>query len=193
MESKNQVREYGMRKEHRIMRLLFVGDSLIEFFDWETRFAGHEVFNFGVAGETVEGLGRRLATITSKVSSPDFVFIMTGINNLAMDDRDFTIPYASVIERLKHAYPSARIVIHSLLPARTPFLANSEIRAMNKELSALAEREQIAYEDLYPLFLDAHGDADPLCLLEDGVHLSDEGYRIWAARIEEVIKNTADR
>ena len=170
------------------MRLLFIGDSLIEFFDWAGRFAAHEVHNFGIAGETAEGLHRRLDTIIGKVSSPDFVFIMTGINNLSMDDRGFVKTYAAIIARLKSRYPAARIFVHSLLPVCYPFIPNNEIRAMNKELRALAEREAVGYVDIHPLFLDKSGEPIASCFEEDGVHLSDEGYRIWSARIEEIIR-----
>ena len=172
------------------MRLLFIGDSLIEFFDWETRFAGHEVYNFGVAGETVEGLYSRLPGIIAKVPLPDFIFVMSGINNLAMEDRAFIKPYGSLIERLKRAWPSAHIYIHSLLPVGTPFLSNDDVREMNSELRALAARERVGYADVHSLFLDEIGTPNASCLLEDGVHLSDEGYRVWSARIEEIIVRT---
>jgi len=36
--------------------ILFIGDSLTEFFDWQKRFPGHKVVNLGSAGETVETL-----------------------------------------------------------------------------------------------------------------------------------------
>jgi lysophospholipase L1-like esterase len=173
------------------MRLLFIGDSLIEFFDWEARFREHEVFNFGVAGETVEGLLQRLDTIVAGVSSPDFVFIMSGINNLAMDDKDFPGIYAVVVDRLKDAYPSTRIFIHSLLPVLTPFLRNDEIREMNGELRSIAEKKGVDYEDIHSLFLDEKGDPKASFLLEDGVHLSDEGYRIWVSRIEEIVRRNS--
>ena len=173
------------------MRLLFIGDSLIEFFNWAGRFAAHEVSNFGIAGETAEGLYRRLDTIIGMVSSPDFVFIMTGINNLSMDDRGFGKTYTAIIARLKTRYPAARLFVHSLLPVCYPFIPNDEIRAMNKELRALTEQEAVGYVDIHPLFLDESGEPKASCFEEDGVHLSDEGYRIWSARIEEIISKTA--
>jgi len=37
-----------------------MGDSLIEFFNWQERFPDREVFNYGIAGETAEGLLARL-------------------------------------------------------------------------------------------------------------------------------------
>jgi lysophospholipase L1-like esterase len=175
------------------MRLLFIGDSLIEFFDWGRRFAACEVYNFGLAGETVEGLNGRLGSIIAKVPSADFVFVMTGINNLAMDDRDFSNTYGTVIERLKDAYPSSGIFIHSLLPVRTPFLPNDEIRAMNMELRFLAEREAVGYVDIHSLFLDENGEPKASCFEEDGVHLSSEGYRIWSSKTEEIISGTSGR
>jgi lysophospholipase L1-like esterase len=170
--------------------LLFIGDSLIEFFDWGGRFTAHDVDNFGIAGETVEGLHRRLDTVIAEVSSPDYVFIMTGINNLSMDDRGFVKTYAAIIARLKTRYPAARIFLHSLLPVRYPFIPNDEIRAMNKELRGLAVREAVGYVDIHPLFLDERGEPKTSFFEEDGVHLSNEGYRIWSATIEEIVRHT---
>ena len=37
-------------------RFLFIGDSLVEFFNWQERFPDKKVYNFGSAGETAEGL-----------------------------------------------------------------------------------------------------------------------------------------
>ncbi len=66
------------------MRLLFIGDSLIEYFDWQERFPKNSVYNMGVAGETVEGLYARLQVVYLQLDTPDAIFIMSGINNLAM-------------------------------------------------------------------------------------------------------------
>jgi hypothetical protein len=38
------------------MNILFLGHSLIEFFDWQKRFPDHLAVNLGKAGESVEGL-----------------------------------------------------------------------------------------------------------------------------------------
>ena len=67
-------------------KLLFLGDSLIEYYDWAERFADYDVHNLGIAGETVEGLASRLGRILRELKAPDIVFIMSGINNMAMED-----------------------------------------------------------------------------------------------------------
>lgn len=173
------------------MRLLFIGDSLIEFYDWQRRFTGNEVFNYGIAGETVEGLYSRLQVVLNKISSPDFVFIMTGINNVAMGDRSFIKTYRKIVAEIKAKSPSAKIFIHSLLPVLLPFITNDEIREINIELRDMAERENVSYFDIHPVFLDASGSPRTSFLLDDGVHLSDEGYLAWSAEIEEQLLRKA--
>jgi len=64
---------HGERK----MRLLFIGDSLIEYFDWQERFPKNAVYNMGVAGETVEGLYARLPVIYTQLDVLDAIFIMS--------------------------------------------------------------------------------------------------------------------
>jgi lysophospholipase L1-like esterase len=96
-----------------------------------------------------------------------------------------------VVDRLKDAYPSTRIFIHSLLPVLTPFLRNDEIREMNGKLRSIAEKKEVDYEDINSLFLDEKGDPKESFLLEDGVHLSDEGYRIWVSRIEGIVRRNS--
>jgi lysophospholipase L1-like esterase len=73
------------------MNILFLGHSLIEFFDWQKRFPAHTVRNLGVAGESVEGLLSRLDGIIKTYPEADLIFIMTGINNIAMEDFDFLV------------------------------------------------------------------------------------------------------
>lgn len=177
----------GREDQGLTMRLLFIGDSLIEFFDWQSRLPGHEVDNRGVAGETVEGLQARLGTVLARTSAPDAVFIMTGINNLSMDDREFLDAYLRILVQLKQRYPSARIYINSLLPVLFPFISNDDVRAVNGQLRALATDTQVGYLDIHSLFLDDTGTPKAGLLLDDGVHLSNEGYAVWSAAIEETI------
>ncbi len=169
------------------MRLLFIGDSLIEFYDWQQRFPGHEVFNFGIAGETVEGLFARLLGVFEKVRDPDFVFIMTGINNMAMGDRGFPETYRNIIGRIKTKSLSSKIFVQSLLPVLFPFISNDDIRSVNRKLRKIAEEEKVYFLDIHAVFLDPSGAPKASYLLEDGVHLSDEGYRAWAAEIERLL------
>jgi len=169
------------------MKILFIGDSLIEYFDWAGRFPGHEVYNLGIGGETVEGLYRRLERVFSSMPAADMVFIMSGINNLSMGDTAFVDTYGKLLEAFALQYPSAKIFIHSLLPVNFPFVSNDDIRDMNRRLQALAEEKKVRYIDIHSRFLNDDGMPVASYLLDDGVHVSDEGYRIWSREIEKLL------
>ncbi len=169
------------------MKLLFIGDSLIEFYDWERRFPAQEVFNYGIAGETAEGLLSRLGGILHKVVNPDNVFIMTGINNMAMGERDFHGTYRKIIGLIKAKSPSSKIFVHSLLPVLFTFISNDDICEMNVKLRKMAEGEGVYFSDIHAAFVDSQGNPKKAYLLDDGVHLSEEGYKAWSAEIEKLL------
>ncbi len=170
------------------MDILFIGHSLIEFFDWQNRFPAHRVANLGVAGETVEGLLSRVEKITKESSSADLIFIMTGLNNVAMEDFEFFDSCRKMLDRLCTAYPSARIFIHSLLPTMVDFIADESIRNVNDSLKGLVEDTKVEFLDIYKLFIDEEGETVKEYLLDDGVHLSDKGYAVWAEALEGIIR-----
>ena len=170
------------------MRLLFIGDSLIEYFDWQERFPKDIVYNFGVSGETVEGLYARIEVIFSQIEEPDLVFIMSGINNLAMGDRTFVTTYRKIVRVLKERYPSSRIFAQSLLPVLFPWISNDDVRDMNRQLKKMAEEEDVSCLDIHSLFLDERGKPVKEYLLDDGVHVSEQGYRVWSREVEKHLK-----
>ncbi len=171
------------------MNILFLGHSLIEFFDWQARFPEHNVANLGVAGESVGGLLLRLESAIRKYPFADLIFIMTGINDIALDDYDFFNEYREIIKRLRTAYPETRIYVNSLLPVLVDFISNDSIRNVNNSLKKLAIDAGVEYLDIYRIFVDKDGSPVKDYLLDDGVHLSNKGYAVWSGEIERIIKS----
>ena len=167
-------------------QFLFIGDSLVEFFNWQMRFPDKKIFNFGSAGETAEGLLARLPYIIKRLESPDLVMIMTGTNNIAMEDYGFLFTYEKIIALLQKDYPHTTIVMTSLLPMDLFFLGEAVPR-VNKRLRDIATGKNIIYLDLYPLFLGK--DSKPISIYyeADRVHLSEKGYETWVRAIEDTV------
>jgi lysophospholipase L1-like esterase len=172
-------------------RFLFIGDSLIEFFNWQGRFPDKEVFNYGIAGETAEGLLARLPNIIDRVQSPGLVMIMTGINNVAMEDYGFLFTYEKIISRLRETYGQAIIAMTSLLPCDLFFLGDAVPR-VNRRLLDIAQNNNILLLDLYPLFIDENSRAVTSYFEADGVHLSADGYEVWARALENTVFPSLD-
>ena len=167
--------------------ILFIGDSLVEFFDWQKRFPGHTIANLGIAGETVEGLYSRIRKIIRQFPSPDLVLIMTGINNVATEDIGFLGSYRKIVEALSSAYPHARIVLHALLPTLLPWIPKEIIREVNRSVHKIAQETNTEVLDLHNRFVDPQGNPIKDYLLPDGVHLSEKGYARWAEVLTRII------
>jgi lysophospholipase L1-like esterase len=168
------------------LTIFFLGDSLTEFFDWQQRFDQHEVLNLGLAGETVQGLSARIRRIIGNASAPDVLFIMTGINNVVMDDYEILGQYRRILKSLKTAYPSTTIVIQSILPV-TMWGDNCKIDEINRLLIGIACELKILFLDVYSCFIDETGSPHEEYLQEDGVHLSEKGYEVWSAKVDEFL------
>ncbi len=189
---KNPLKYHLLPLEKGFMNILFIGHSLIEFFDWQKRFPAHRVSNLGVAGETAEGLLSRTDAITKAHPHADLIFIMTGLNNIAMDDFDFFDPCKRIIEKLRAAYPSSRIFVNSLLPVIVEFINNATIQTANKSLKELSTETGAGFLDIYGLYVDEKGRVTRDYFLDDGVHLSNKGYAVWSTAIEKIIKQAKE-
>ncbi|HXW69005.1 MAG TPA: GDSL-type esterase/lipase family protein, partial [Dissulfurispiraceae bacterium] len=173
--------------------IVFIGDSLTEFFDWQERFPAYKVFNLGIAGETVEGLLGRMEGIRRVIRNagrePDIIFVMTGINNVAMEDYEILGSYKKALTALIAAFGKSKLVIQSILPVRLPWTDNTIIRQLNESLKGMAGDLKVEYLDLYNIFFSPGSEAKKEYLLEDGVHISGEGYGAWSAAVEDYLKS----
>jgi lysophospholipase L1-like esterase len=161
------------------MDLLFVGDSLIEFNDWQAAFPAHRIENRGRAGETVAELLGRVPRLTAGRSAPEGLLLMSGTNNLAGEDYGFLPAYGEILDHFRASFPATRLAVSSLLPLRLPWLAPSAVPRLNEALAALAARKKALFIDGWTPFFAA-GEPLSALLLEDGVHLRPAGYRLWA-------------
>ncbi len=168
--------------------LVFIGDSLTEWFDWQRRFPDYQVLNLGISSEPVEGLLGRREQIRSRVQNPDFIFLMTGINNIAMEQYNIIVPYSELVRNFTTWYRKAVIVVQSILPVNLSWIDNNIIKNTNRDLDRIAGDHNAAYLDVYHLFVDSKGNSKNGYLQDDGVHLSAKGYEVWANEVERFLK-----
>jgi lysophospholipase L1-like esterase len=175
------------------MNLVFIGDSLTEWYDWQERFPADRVMNLGISGETVEELLDRRDHIRSRVESPDIIFLMTGINNILSEQYDITRPYAEFVRNLMTWYKGAMVVVQSLLPVDMPWIRNDTIRTINRHLADIAREHGAEYLDVYSSFVDENGSPIPGLLSDDGVHLAAKGYDVWAKTVENYLNQRQEK
>lgn len=169
------------------MNLVFIGDSLTEWYDWDRRFPEHRVLNLGISGETVEELLERRDRIRAVIRDPHRVFLMTGINNVLMERYEIAVPYGEIVRNFTTWWKGAAIVVQSLLPVEMPWTDNDLIKDINRRLAEISREHQAEYLDLYGLFVDKVGKPKPGLLSDDGVHLASKGYEVWSRAVEEYL------
>lgn len=173
--------------------IVMLGNSLTENGgDWAARLGKKNVRNRGIIGDEVMGIYDRLHQILS--GQPAKIFLLIGVNdishNLTVDSIVSMIRLT--VERIQRESPDTRLYLQSLLPINESFGRyksmtgkTAMIPAVNKQLEALAQEKDIKYINLFPLFTEKGTDILRADLTNDGLHLTEEGYKIWVKAIRK--------
>ncbi len=169
--------------------IIFLGDSITAAFPFDALLKDFHIINKGISGDRTDLVLARLEPDVIQLQ-PSAVFILVGTNDLAsfFSNDKLLINYEKILFRLTRLQPPVRIFVQSILPTRN--LENrplERIQLLNLELQKLALRYGVDYLDLYPHFLNSSGElAEEFS--EDGLHLTDKGYKQWALYLLPVLK-----
>jgi lysophospholipase L1-like esterase len=186
--------------------VLFMGDSIT---DWwrsagrpgstpgpETPYAGKPVFekyfgewkvaNFGIAGDTTQGVLYRLQNGEGTGFQPKVVMLMIGTNNASRNTApEIAEGVTAVVTELRKDFPAARILLLGIFPRATP---DSPLRAklaeVNATIAKLNDNAHVFYRDIGEKFLAPDGTI-PKSVMSDGLHPTTHGYEIWAEAVKE--------
>jgi len=164
-------------------QILLLGDSLVADHDWQSRMPSYNVVNFGVPGSTAADLLASLQDIKQQTHSPDVILVMVGTNDLLSGNVAFINTLKKIFVQLNHDFPTAEIIGNSLFPMQLPHISEQSIANLNSRIEALTAQTGCC-------FLDAHSrlnDTDQSIFQEDGVHLTEAAYEIWARALLEHI------
>ncbi len=178
----------GKIKEFNAMKLpegsiVFLGDSITEFVNFDEFLPAYHVINRGIAGDTTSGILRRLGEVISL--RPRKLFLLIGTNDIGMDI--LTAPIVrnirEIVSRVQAKSPETRIYLQAIFPTRGNVNRhNALIQELNAEIKAIAQEKHCTFIDLYPLLLDSDGELAEEYTI-DGLHLSDSGNARWMAHI----------
>ena len=172
--------------------IFLVGDSLTDLGNWTELLNKTNIKNRGIIRDTTIGVFNRIDEIID--AQPQTIFIMIGVNDLWNENRtidEIIFTYKEILTTLENKTPETQIYIQSLLPINKrdyPIkIDNQDIREFNQKLEALAKEFNYEYMDIYANFLDEFNQLKSI-YTNDGVHLTAEGYKVWAKAIAQVMK-----
>ncbi len=168
----------------------FVGSSHVEWFDTDRLLPGYPVVNRGIAGDRLDVDGRgvyRRLDVSVFALAPAYIMLESGTNDLGelwRTDRprlqEIVAKYERTVAEVRRRLPETPMDLVSVFPTRGAYAGMSPLTAeLNPYVERTAERHGCGYIDLYATLVDDDG----LCraaYTDDGLHLNDEGYAVWA-------------
>ncbi|MBQ6653087.1 MAG: serine acetyltransferase [Prevotella sp.] len=168
--------------------IVMLGNSLTEFGgDWSERLGCDHVVNRGIIGDTSTGIYHRLCQILP--GKPKAIFLLCGTNDVShnLTPRQVFERCCRVIEKIRKDAPQTKLFVQSLVPINESFGRwklltgkTNHIPAINRLLKNYCKRRGITYIDLFPNFVEPGTNVLRRNYTTDGIHFSDDGYRVWA-------------
>jgi lysophospholipase L1-like esterase len=166
--------------------IVFLGNSITEMgANWGARFNSSIIKNRGISGDVTEGVLARLGEIY--YFKPTSVFILIGINDIFREKKiESTVANIVEITRVIHRYsPDTKIYVQTILPTSNPSII-AKIKGINDILFSKQQSENYSIIDLHALFADEN-DIIKKEYTVDGVHLTEDGYRLWVNAVKKFI------
>jgi lysophospholipase L1-like esterase len=181
--------------------VLFMGDSITDFWrNADGPYSGKPVLdkywgslkvaNFGIAGDTTQGVLYRLQHGEGQGFSPKAVMLMIGTNNTGRNTAaEIAEGIGAVVLELQKDFPKAKILLLAVFPrstAKDP--ARATIAEINSIIAKLDDGDRVKYLDIGSKFLDADGNI-PKDVMSDALHPTTKGYELWAEAVKEPLAN----
>lgn len=187
--------------------VLFMGDSITDWWRsagrgrgagdvipyggkavFEKYFGGMKVANFGIAGDTTQGVLWRLQNGEGQGYKPKAVMLMIGTNNTGRNSpAEIALGIADVVFELRKDFPDARILLLAVFPrGGATSRVRGQIDEINRIIAALHDHQHVFYMDIGPRFLAADGSI-PQDIMSDGLHPTSKGYEIWAQSVHDTL------
>ena len=176
--------------------LVFIGDSITQGWEgrgkaiWAEYYGDRNAVNLGIGGDRTQHVIWRLQNGNLKGIHPKAAVIMIGTNNSGDNTAEqIAEGVTKIVQILRETTPQTKILLLATFPrGANPKDARRMVNeSSNAMVSDLAKDPSVYYLDIGNQFLE---DDQTLSreIMPDLLHLSEEGYEIWAKSIEPTLK-----
>src|SRR6187399_2771369 len=168
--------------------LLLHGDSITDWWVqgddnkkmFEKYFGGIRTANFGIAGDTTQGVLWGLRNGEGQGFQPKAIMLMIGTNNTgANTPPEIAEGIGAVVLEMRRDFPDAKILLLAIFPRAVPAdPVRAKVAEINSIISRLNDDKHVFYLDIGSKFLDANGVFLPNSFRPDNLHPLPLGYDI---------------
>jgi lysophospholipase L1-like esterase len=179
--------------------VLFMGDSITDLWNVEADqqgnpggkpifdkyFASMKVANFGISGDTTQGVLWRLQNGEGKGHKPKAVMLMIGTNNDGnASGAEIAEGIGAIVLELRNDFPDAKIMLLAIFPRGAgPSDSNRhKNEEANKIIAKLDDQKHVFFTNINSKFLDENGGLVGF-RTSDHLHPVTQGFEIWASTV----------
>lgn len=170
--------------------IIFYGSSTIRL--WKSLnedFKDVDVINLGFGGAYIDSLSKNFNRLINFLNPKAIVIYLGGNDlNLSLSPEEIIFKIKKFVEKINKKYPNTNIGYITIKPSVERKNKLSDIKKINKGVKLIAnDFPNLVYIDVYNKLLDK-GKVTSKFLLQDGLHLNKEGYKVLTRAVKEKIK-----
>ena len=173
--------------------ILFVGSSSINF--WKTLsedMAPLPIINRGFGGSKITDVIHFAHRIVLPYK-PKVIVFYTGDNDMSMGRKqsaeEVLNNYQKFVHLVHNQLPNTKIYFISIKPSIDRWLDWENMNKANQIIKKFSNKSEIlGFIDISSSMLNAVGKPREDILIWDGIHMNDEGYRVWTSIIKPVLE-----
>lgn len=173
-----------------------IGDSITQGWEgkgarevWQKYYGNRHAVNLGIGGDQTQHVLWRLEHGNADGIHPKLAVLMIGTNNAGSNTPEqIAAGVKAIVEKLRSSLPTTKVLVLAIFPRGTNSQNPSRKvnEGANEIISKLADNQNVFYLDIGKKFLKEDGTLTK-DIMPDLLHLSPQGYEIWASSIEPTV------
>lgn len=173
--------------------LIFIGDSITQGWEgsgkevWAKYYAPRHALNLGIGSDHTQHVLWRLDHGNVDGLKPKAAVVLIGVNNLPDETntpRMVLEGATAVVRKLREKLPDTKILLLGIFPFREDFdPQRGRALQVNQALRKLDDGHWVHFLDFGHLLIQPDGKISK-AMMPDFVHLTPDGYRLWAEAME---------
>lgn len=175
-------------------QILFLGSSSIRRWNLDAFFPGLDTLNRGFGGSQLSDVIHFADRVVSPYH-PRVIVAYAGDNDLNAGKSPGRVArdFQTLCDRISDHAPESRILFLAIKPSIARRLLWDEIQRANDLIhQACDASDRLEFIDVASPMLDPEGEMRPSLYVDDGLHLSDEGYELWARTLAPALERSED-
>jgi len=169
-------------------KILFTGSSSIRFWDsLEEDMEPLEVLNRGFGGAQISHVIYHFEDIV-KPYKPKAIVFFCGTNDLtALKTPEETVhDFKKFLSLVRNEFGNIKVYVIGIKPSVNRLYLDEEERIFNSSINQLANDDAyLEYINVWDSMLNKDGGRMPELYIDDGLHMNENGYKVWTMLVRE--------